>query len=134
MLSAQFIRFALVGCVGFIVDALSFALFDSYIHNPYISRLGSYLCAATATWWLNRKYTFDRGHHQSLLKEWFAFLLSQTLGFCVNYGVFSILVACVAFFNAQPILAIAAGSIAGLVVNFSVAKWIVFRHKEDNIR
>lgn len=127
----EFIKFSLVGVAGFLVDAGSFQLFLLLIENHYIARLGSYIVAATATWLLNRTFTFrhlnSNSGFRAIIVEWFTFLSSQTLGFALNYGVFSLLVATTAFFYNYPIFAIGFGSIAGLSVNFLVARNLVFK-------
>lgn len=127
----QFATFAVIGCIGFAVDAISFLCFDYFLRDPYIARLFSYVCAATATWSLNRVFTFKLQFGDfsitHLVQEWAKFLVSQTAGFAVNYGTFSLLVYHFEFFLRYEVVAIGIGSIAGLFLNFFVAKFIVFK-------
>ncbi len=56
---ARFGAFAVVGAVGFLVDAgVLTALVNGLGANPYAARAVSFPAAVTATWWLNRRWTF----------------------------------------------------------------------------
>jgi putative flippase GtrA len=48
-------------------------------------------------------------------------------GFVLNRGTYSILVAFVAIAAEQPVIATAAGAIAGMFVNFTLSRRLVFR-------
>lgn len=49
------------------------------------------------------------------------------IGGMANYIVFLILIAKVDLFEKNPIFAIAIGSIVGLIFNFTLAKYVVFK-------
>ena len=125
----QFVSFGVIGVVGFGVDAgILYLLLQLTPAGFYVGRLVSFLSAVTVTWILNRTFTFraDSGlmrlHH-----EWLRFLGANSVGGLVNLGVYSLLVARVSVFSAHPVLAVGAGSLSGLLVNFSVTKAYVFR-------
>ena len=127
----QFIKFGLVGIVGFFVD--SFALYsfmDFLMLDLYTGRIASYLVAATTTWALNRVYTFShsKGNGSNKGKQWSKFLLVNSIGGFINYGVYAFLISVYAIFASFPVLAIAIGSISGLFFNFFLARKIVFRN------
>lgn len=123
---AQFLRFALVGCAGFLVDAavLSAVLFLGADH--YTGRIVSYLAAATSTWVLNRNYTFSAQRDARLLGEWGRFLAANAVGGLINWSTYALLVSVSAVVFAHPIIGVAAGSVAGLVVNFTLSRRFVF--------
>ncbi len=125
ILTRQLISFGGVGTLGFLIDAAVFTIANLFLNNLYLSRLVSYLAAASFTWLLNRKFTFAASDRPPV-QEWGRFVLVQTVGGAVNYGVYAILVSTYAFFTAHPVAAIAAGSIAGMGVNFLSAKFYVF--------
>lgn len=129
-LARQLTSFGGVGAIGFLVDAAVFTITNILLQNLYLSRAVSYLVAASATWFLNRKFTFGASE-RSPWEEWGRFLLLQSAGGAVNYGVYAFLVTAYEFFNAHPIATIAAGSIAGMGVNFTTAKFFVFNHEAD---
>jgi putative flippase GtrA len=126
--AGQFIRFALVGCAGFVVDAavLSLAIYVLHI-GPYYGRLLSYLVAATSTWYLNRCFTFPDSDKQAIHRQWGKFLMVNGLGGLVNLGVYTLLVSGITGIAVHPILAVAFGSIAGLAFNFTASRHFVFR-------
>jgi len=128
LIARQFLRFAIVGCVGFGVDAAVLTIVVATLGvNLYVGRIVSFLTAATATWALNRRFTFSDAASASPATEWLRFVLSNTLGGGVNFGIYSWLVADYAVVHELPVLGVACGSIAGMLVNFSLTKIFVFR-------
>jgi putative flippase GtrA len=124
---AQFLRFSLVGVAGFAVDALVLHLAMAQGEaNPYIGRLISYLFAATVTWTLNRRYTFTDRRGENRLLEWSRFLGSNAVGGLLNYLLFAALVAATSTVSRFPVIGVAAGSLVGLIVNFSLTRRFVF--------
>ncbi len=127
-IAGELLRFALVGGIGFLVDAASVAgLALGLGLDPYSARVGSYLLAATTTWMLNRSYTFRHASGRHPLAEWLHFLAANTLGGAINYATYASWVAWQGGSAGALVVGVALGSIAGMGVNFAVAKWWVFR-------
>lgn len=128
----QFISFAAVGVVGFVVDA-SALYFAMHVLGAglYGGRLLSYLTAATTTWALNRSYTFRAQRNHDKVAEWGRFLLANAIGGIVNYATYAALVTASPVAAGYPILGVAAGSLAGLCVNFGLSRHLVFSGKGD---
>jgi putative flippase GtrA len=129
----EFLRFAVIGTAAFVVDAstLYAALWCGL--GFYAGRMVSYLVAATFTWYGNRRITFVRSHAEGVgpaTAEWLKFLVANLGGGAVNYTIYAALIASFAIVRAYPVLGVAAGSLAGLVVNFSLSKFVVFRARD----
>ncbi|MCC7047642.1 MAG: GtrA family protein [Alphaproteobacteria bacterium] len=123
----QLFRFCVVGAIAFVVDAgVVQALVVWAGWNPYLARLVSYLAAASTAWWLNRRFTFGAGD-APIHREWVRYLVVNTAGGVVNYASYAALVMASDIVRAMPALGVAAGSVAGLVVNFGLNRWLVFR-------
>jgi putative flippase GtrA len=122
----QMLRFALVGVVGFVVDAATLYVMAEVGIGIRVGRLISYLFAVTTTWALNRRYTFRRPSGYTLLGEWARFCTSQLAGATVNLGVYYLLIR-ITFVANHPVIGVAAGSLSGLLINFMVAKVAVYR-------
>jgi putative flippase GtrA len=125
----QFASFALVGVAGLIVDiAVLYACL--WIGLDYYSgRVCSFLAAVWATWELNRRYTFASsagGTHGTPRPQWWRYLLAMLGGGMVNYLAYSVVVSLLPGLPFLPAVAVAAGSLAGMLVNFSSAKFLVF--------
>jgi putative flippase GtrA len=127
-IAPQFLRFILVGAVGFAIDVgvlyLALALFGL---GPYVGRVISYLCAATSTWYLHRRFTFRNRLGQPLGREWLKFVAFNGVGGLLNYVTY---VACLHYFAASaasPAIGVALGSVAGLSVNYTLSRHVVFR-------
>lgn len=120
--------FGVGGGLAFLVDAgVLHLLARRWGVDPYGARLGSFMCAVTATWLFNRTFTFGAYQHkQTLLHEWTRYVVSQLGGFAVNYAVYAALVWSLALVHHWPVLGVAAGSAAGLTVNYLLARRYVF--------
>lgn len=117
----QFQRFCLVGTVGFVIDAgILQVLVVGAQSNIYASRLVSFLAAATATWWMNRRYTFGV-QRQPSRAEWLRYIALMVLGAVINYGVYALCVTVWILAREQPWLAVALGSVAGLGANYATS-------------
>ena len=123
-LGRQFLSFAVVGAIGFVVDVAVLYLVAPLL-GWYGARVLSFLAAATATWALNRRYTFRRSD-ASVLREYLGYLVTMLGGAVVNYGAY-VLVLHWASGPWAPAAGVALGSCAGLVVNFLSARYLVFR-------
>jgi putative flippase GtrA len=123
----QFLRFAVVGAAGFVVDAASLHLVVYGIGaGLYVGRLVSYLTAATFTWALNRRYTFRDQRDHNLTREWLRFLAANAGGGLINYTVYAVLINAFEMVSRWPVIGVAAGSMAGLIANFILSRRWVF--------
>lgn len=114
----RLLKFAVVGTVGLGVDTgVLMASMHGLGWGPYGARGLSFLAAVTTTWWLNRHFTFAVVQAPSRA-EWLRYTGLMLLGGGVNYAVYAALVASLDLVHAQPWLGVAAGSMAGLGVNF----------------
>lgn len=130
----QFLRFALAGVVGFVVDAAVLYALLALGLGYYLGRVFSFLAAAFTTWQINRRHTFAAQADGRWFREWLHYLLAMSGGGILNYLVYGAVVALVAHRPWLPALAVAAGSVAGLAANFLTAKFWVFRGKDAGAR
>jgi putative flippase GtrA len=133
----QVLRFGMVGAVGFLVDAGLLHILLQLGLGYYGGRLVSFITAATATWILNRSFTFRRetppaGTHpvpRHPAGEWLAYLGLMVIGGVVNYGTYAAAVELSEPVRRYPAIGVALGSIAGMAINFWTAKTMVFERK-----
>ncbi len=130
-LGVQFAKFGIVGGIGFLFDtATVYAL--RHAIGIYAAGLVAYGVAATVTWALNRVWTFrDVGKAGRAHRQWLRFLGANLVGFTLNRGTFAVLVGFVPLCAEQPVLAVAAGAIAGMFVNFGLSRRLVFAAPPD---
>lgn len=127
-LAVQFGKFGLVGVVGLVVDtAVVYALVFGAGLEFFAARIPAYLAAATTTFALNRAFTFRGAADAPLYRQWATFLAANAFGGVVNYGVSVGLEAALPLAEAHPVLAVAAGSLSGMVLNFAASKHLVFK-------
>jgi putative flippase GtrA len=131
----EFLRFGMVGTLGFVIDAgLLYLLLWAGL-GFYGGRAISFLVAATATWSCNRSFTF-RSHSAGgkLRNEWVAYLGLMAVGAAVNYGVYALAIQGSALIRAHPVLGVALGAVLGMLVNYRNARSLLRRDKRPGSR
>lgn len=122
----RFLKFGVVGTLGFVWDTATVYATSPWV-GLYAAGLVAYLVACTLNWLLNRLWTFRDHEHGGALRQWTLFVASNAGGFVLNRGTFFALVAAMPLCRNYPVLAVAAGSLAGMFANFTVASRVVFR-------
>lgn len=120
-------KFGSIGCLGFIWDSATVYGLRSFT-GLTAATLIAYFVAATLNWLLNRLWTFrEVESFDHPLRQWARFLVANSLGFLLNrstvYTLFYFFPLC----RDYPVIALAAGSLAGLIANFNLSEKIVFR-------
>jgi len=124
---AEITRFGISGVAGFAVDAGLVALLTGALgQGPIIAQVIAFAAAVTVTWLINRHWTFAAHASDRWLHEWTRYVAANSIGALVNNGIYVVLVLTETMFSKEPILAIIAGSIAGMGFNFASAKMAVF--------
>jgi putative flippase GtrA len=120
-----FLRFGTVGGMGFFVDtAVVYALRGSL--GLYWAGALAFPVAATFTWAVNRLWTFRGQGSGSAGRQWARFVATNLLGFILNRGAYFTLISLSPFVATYPVIAVAAGAVAGMFVNFYLSRRVVF--------
>ena len=123
-----FLRFSIVGTIGFVIDATVLYLLHLGMGlGLYRARVGSFLVAASVNWLLNRVFTFRDARRDSHGRQWLSFVAVCSLGAIANYGAYALVIACGPESVLLPGFAVAAGSIAGLAFNYTLSRRFVFK-------
>lgn len=123
----QLVLFSIAGTLGFLVDAGVVSLLVNGLGwNPYGARVVSFLCAVATTFALNRRYTFAAAAGGDARRQAGQYLVAMIGGFAFNYGVYALLIHQLAVVRAWPVIGVAAGSLAGMLVNFISSRFWVF--------
>lgn len=119
--------FSFAGLVGFLVDVIVLYLLKSLL-GLYVSRVFSFFSAVVATWLINRKVTFkDNSSGHSNRNELLIYLLLMLFGGIANYTTYALLISKYGWATNYPITGVAAGSLAGMLINFVTSKTLLFR-------
>ena len=126
VLVMQFLRFGVVGGIGFVVTtAVVYA--TRPLVGAYLAILPGFLVAATGNWVLNRLWTFRGRGSRGLAHEWVMFLATNALGMVLNAGTYWVLITVSAFCAQHLVVPLVAGTLAGLFANFTLSRQVVFR-------
>ena len=122
----QFLRFGTVGAAGVVLDTATVYAARGTL-GLYGAGALAYLVAASSNWLLNRLWTF-RGHGSGPAhRQWALFLAANLVGFALNRGTFAVVVTLSALAARQPVIAVAAGTAVGMMVNFWLSRRVVVR-------
>lgn len=126
----EFFMFGVVGTVGFLVDAGVLYLLKASL-GLYAARIASFICAASATWILNRLLTFNQTIQDKpqspIIKEYLHYFASMLVGGAFNFATYSWFVSHNQQTQSSPLIGVALGSIVGMLINFLLAKHLVFK-------
>ncbi|MDE2515486.1 MAG: GtrA family protein [Rhodospirillales bacterium] len=123
---AQFLQFSVVGTVGFLLDTAT-VYGTRGVLGLYGAGALAYGVAASGNWLFNRLWTFRGQGSGPAHRQWARFLLANLPGILLNRGTYAILVTISPLCARQPVFAVAAGSLAGMFINFSLSRRMVFR-------
>ena len=118
-------KFAVVGGIGFAIDAGVLTLAVRELSSVYTARALSFSCAVLVTWLLNRLYVFDPDKRASLAAEYGRYLATQVAGALTNLAVFVALIESIPRLAATPVVPLAIGAVLGALVNYAgSALWV----------
>lgn len=121
-MTAEFLRFVIVGVIGFIVDGGGTWLLVHLGVPPLVARIGPLIAAILVTWLLNRSLTFkvEKVRSGAELMRYATVALSSA---AMNFLLYSALV----LLGVHPLLAVAAATLVLLLYSFFAYRRLVFR-------
>ena len=120
-------QFAIVGTVGFIVDALILnLLIFEFDWGYYTARIASFGIALPCTWILNRIWTFRHQASANRTIEYSLYAVIQTTGALLNFAIYSRLIYVSDFAKQYPIIPLAIASLCAMLFNFFAARRFAF--------
>ena len=119
---SSLLRFALVGCVGFVTDAGLTLQLHALGLGEAPARVLAFLVAATVTWWLNRRFTFQV---QAGASSWLRYVVITSVGAAINIACY---LGVVHVLGTQPLdllAGVAVGSVVAMAFNYWVShRWV----------
>ena len=122
----QFLRFGVIGTLGFVWDTIVVYATAPWV-GLYAAGVISYVIAGSINWLLNRIWTYRHIPHGAMHRQVMMFLLVNSAGFAINRGLYFTLIATQPVCRAYPVIAIAAGGVCAMFVNFFLSRRLVFK-------
>ena len=123
----EFYFFAIVGCMGFLIDSSIFYML--HLKFSYaVSRAISIFVAMTCNWLANRTFTFKMEKKASHI-EWMKYAFINTIGALINYGVFLELTNHYLVMKTFFIIPMALATGVSMWFNFFFSKFYVFKKR-----
>jgi putative flippase GtrA len=128
-LDPEFIRFVVVGGLGFVMDTGGLQVFLRLGLGYYTGRIPSFLIACAVTWVINRLWTFKSGRQTSKTRSAALYLGVQCVGWATNLVIYGLGLYLLPGLKQWPLimLPLALGAGGGMVVNFLGSKHLAFR-------
>ena len=120
------IKFALVGLVGFVVDAAVLRLGLGLHQEAAYARAVSIFCAMQATFVINGVFVFKCLTKRNCLGHWGKYMLTNGFGNLCSYLIFIGLISLHHRLLSQPWFAFPASTLCAYLINFTGARLIVF--------
>ncbi|BDY04507.1 GtrA family protein [Ferrimonas sp. YFM] len=122
---SHWIKFALVGSMGFGVDMTVFTSLHLAGLAPMEARGLAFLAAASTTWAGNRCFTFSDRSQGRAGGQWFRALTAALMSALPNFALFWLILRLVGEDWPGPQLALVAGIAAGTVSNYLLSsRWV----------
>lgn len=122
----QLSQFAFAGAIGFVADAGVLLIVHAWA-GPYAGRFMSFAAAVFTTWLINRSLTFRAEKDgKPLHREFSLYFLSMLGGGVINVIIYFCLVFYFKLSVEMLPVAVAIGSLGGMMVNFWLSKRFVF--------
>jgi putative flippase GtrA len=119
-------RFGLVGATGFVIDRLVLGAGIALGLNTFTGRLVSFSVALTATWLLNRSFTFRHPAAHPPLRQALIYAAVQIAGGALNIGAYSAALALMPSLKEHLLIPLAIGSAVGLCLTYVGSKTLAF--------
>jgi putative flippase GtrA len=126
-LRREALRFAMIGSIGFLVDAAVLTgLVSGLGWGLYEARGVSFSLAVSVTWYLNRRFTFTERRSADRKREYARYVAVQIIGALINLGVYALVASGFPALAAYPVIPLAAGSSVAMLFNFLASRRFAF--------
>jgi putative flippase GtrA len=113
--------------IGFLVDALVLTALTALAGwSPFSARVVSFGCAVSATWYLNRRFTFPGNIGEASGREYVKYVFIQGIGATINLAVYATMLMIFEVLRSIPVIALATGSIIAMMFNFLALRRFVY--------
>lgn len=125
------VRFAMVGTFAYVVDTASLYLLAELM--PLVpARLIAFVIAVTTTFFLNMWLTFEGLIDHSLLRSYVKYVSANSVGGVINLIVSTLLLLQKLPIVSLPLVAVAFGSLSGLIANYTLSKRFIFLTRKSD--
>jgi putative flippase GtrA len=125
--------FVVVGAIGFLIDAgILTLLMTGFGLDHYSARAVSFTVAVTFTWYMNRRWVFEKSTASMSGREYSSYLVVQVIGALINLTVFVAVIEFVPRLTSMPVIPLAVGAIAALLFNFGASSRFVFSESQNS--
>lgn len=127
MTSRRLPGFAVVGAIGFLIDASILTLLMTGVGlDHYTARAISFTVAVTSTWYMNRRWVFDRQSVKMSGREYATYVIVQIVGAMINLLVFVAAIEFIESLRNIPVIPLAMGAGVALLFNYGASSRFVF--------
>jgi len=132
LLQIDFVRFCIVGALGFLINAVLLILLKKDIHSTFVAQLIASEIALFSNFLFHHHWTYKASKVRKTMSKlivqfhmtsWIAIVASAVL---VTVGVHT--------FHLRPIMALAVSSVVALFWNFGWSKFVIWRGSDKALK
>jgi putative flippase GtrA len=120
------VKFAAVGMIGFVVDAILLKGGLELHLSPAIARLISLALAMQVTFAINRTHVFRCCGTEGLLRQWCGYMATNGFGNFCNYWIFLTLTSLHGSVVSEPFVALPISAFTAYLINYAGVRLVVF--------
>ncbi|MDX9963575.1 GtrA family protein [Desulfobacter postgatei] len=128
LLDPSFSKFVIAGTLGFLIDGGLLIILMDLDWDISISRACSFLSAVSATFIINRTWTFETKGRRTLRLEYAYYFSTQLAGAGINLSVFFLFLYFYPKFQDFPLIPFAFGAGIAMIFNYLISKKFIFIH------
>jgi putative flippase GtrA len=119
--------FALVGTIGFLIEAVVLTSLVQFAVWPVWKARGvSFSAAVLITWMLNRRFTFAGRARSNRSAEALVYTVIQVCGAVINLGIFGMTLRYFPNLQQYPVIPLGIGATGGFAFNFAVSNTLLY--------
>ncbi len=126
-------KYSLVSLMGFATDAIVLHLLLWAKLEPAWARVVSLACAMNLTFVINGLHVFKCLNRAGFAAQWVKYMTTNGFGNFCNYWIFVTLVSTHWPVIADPMFALAVGSITAWLMNYAATRFFVFRKRDQEV-
>jgi len=124
-------QFGFIGAIGTLVNIIVLSVLLKFYLAERLSIILAILAGMNSNFILNRIITFSSSQSgRGFVQQYFSFLISCSIGACVNFAVTFWILNKAPIAHEIPALAVLGGVISGMAFNFFLSRYWVFRDKK----
>ena len=131
LLEVDLVRFCIVGCIGFVINAVLLTILNADLHSPFVAQLIAAEIALFSNFMFHHKWTYKankvRKTITTLIVQFHLTSWAAIIGSALMVG------GGVKYLHLRPLVALAISSAVALFWNFGWSKFVIWKGNDKGV-